>query len=196
MPNKSKIIAFAGIDGCGKSTQLKLVYDALISSYSVYVSKLTYMPLNDMNQNFLKDLLIECRSGLEILKQALLVQRKTNEYDYILCDRYLMCYLAYAYAYGMEPIETIKKMLFFLKNPDLTLYFDIDVQIALERIKSRGKALNKHENYNTLLKAQEGYAKLYNSVGDLEIIDANKSIEEVNKSVMKSLTLRKVITHL
>lgn len=193
MPNKPKIIAFSGIDGCGKSTQLKLVYNALISSYKVYISKITYMPLNNMNQNAIRNLLIEFRSGLEILKQILSVQRPNLEYDYVLCDRYLMCYLAYAYAYGIEPIDTLKKMLFMFKNPDLTLYFDIDVNNALERINSRGGEINKHENYETLSRAQEGYAKLYNSVGDLEIIDANKSVNAVNEKVMQTLVLKRII---
>ena len=195
MQNKPKIIVFSGIDGSGKSTQLKLIYNELILNYKVFISKIEYMPLNDMNKNLIKNLLIEFKSGIEILKQATEIQTKDNKFDYILCDRYLMCYLAYAYIYGIEPIELIRKMLFFIKNPDLTLYFDIDVTLALDRIKERNSKINKHENYESLIRAKKGYEKLYNFFGNIEIIDANKSIEEINNNVKDTLIKRKLITH-
>ena len=195
MHNKPKIIVFSGIDGSGKSTQLKLIYNELITNYRVFISKIEYMPLNDMNKNLIKNLLIEFKSGIEILKQATEIHTKNNKFDYILCDRYLMCYLAYAYLYGIEPIELIRKILFFIKNPDLTLYFDIDANLAINRIKERNSGINKHENYESLVRAKKGYEKLYNSCGNLEIIDANKSIGEINNNVKDTLIRRKLITH-
>ena len=195
MHNKPKIIVFSGIDGSGKSTQLKLIYNELITNYRVFISKIEYMPLNDMNKNLIKNLLIEFKSGIEILKQATEIHTKNNKFDYILCDRYLMCYLAYAYLYGIEPIELIRKLLFFIKNPDLTLYFDIDVNLALIRIKERNSEINKHENYESLVQAKKGYEKLYNSFGNLEIINANQSIGEINSNVKDTLIRRKLITH-
>ena len=195
MHNKPKIIVFSGIDGSGKSTQLKLIYNELITNYRVFISKIEYMPLNDMNKNLIKNLLIEFKSGIEILKQAMTLHTNDNKFDYILCDRYLMCYLAYAYLYGIEPIELIRKLLFFIKNPDLTLYFDIDVNLALTRIKERNSEINKHENYESLVQAKKGYEKLYNSFGNLEIINANQSIGEINSNVKDTLIRRKLITH-
>ena len=195
MHNKPKIIVFSGIDGSGKSTQLKLIYNELITNYRVFISKIEYMPLNDMNKNLIKNLLIEFKSGIEILKQATEIHTKNNKFDYILCDRYLMCYLAYAYLYGIEPVDLIRKMLFFIKNPDLTLYFDIDVDLALNRIKQRNSEINKHENYESLMKAKKGYEKLYNSFGNLEIINANQSIGEISSNVKDTLIRRKLITH-
>ena len=196
MHNRPKIIVFSGIDGSGKSTQLELLYNELFTNYRVFISKIEYMPLNDMNKSLIKNLLIEFKSGIEILKQTISLYTKDNKFDYILCDRYLMCYLAYAYVYGIEPIELIRKMLFFIKNPDLTLYFDVDVDLALKRIQERDLELDRHENYASLIKAKEGYEKLYRCSGNLEIIDANKSVEEINNNVKDVLIRRKLITHL
>ncbi len=190
---KPKIIVFAGIDGSGKSTQLELLNNELIKSYRVFISKIEYMSLNDMNKSLIRNLLIEFKSGIEILKQTIGLYTKDNKFDYILCDRYLMCYLAYAYVYGIEPIELIRKMLFFIKNPDLTLYFDIDVNLALKRIQERDSELDKHENYESLSKAKEGYEKLYRYSGNLEIIDANRSAKEINANVKEVLIRRKLI---
>ncbi len=194
MQNKPKIIVFSEIDGSGKSTQLKLLYNELITNYRVFISKIEYMPLNDMNKSLIRNLLIEFKSGIEILKQTIEIHPKDNKFDYILCDRYLMCYLAYAYMYGIESIELIRKMLFFIKNPDLTLYFDVDVDLALSRIKERNSEINKHENYESLMHAKKGYEKLFNSFGNLEIIDANKSVGEINNNVKDTLIKRKLIT--
>ena len=190
---KPKIIVFAGIDGSGKSTQLELLNNELIKSYRVFISKIEYMSLNDMNKSLIRNLLIEFKSGIEILKQTIGLYTKDNKFDYILCDRYLMCYLAYAYVYGIEPIELIRKMLFFIKNPDLTLYFDIDVDLALKRIQEWDSALDKHENYESLSKDKEGYEKLYRYSGNLEIIDANRSAKEINANVKEVLIRRKLI---
>ena len=66
MQKRAKIIAFSGIDGSGKTTQLKLVKEELLNK-NVYISKLDYTPLNDMGKNKIFDLLLEARSGLEIL---------------------------------------------------------------------------------------------------------------------------------
>ena len=44
------------------------------------------------------------------------------------------------------------------------------------------------------MQAKKGYEKLYNSFGNLEIIDANKSVGEINNNVKDALIKRKLIT--
>ena len=194
MERKAKIIAFSGIDGSGKSTQLSLLYEKLNEDYKVYIAKLSYMPLDKFNKGKLSNLLIEARSVLEILKQyETLFKVKANEYDYILCDRFTMCYLAYAYAFGIKDMDLLKRLLILGKNPDLTLYFDVDVQTAVERINAREKQTLKHENYDTLTKVSKGYHYLYPDITNLEIIDANKEEGEVTREVDTILRTRKII---
>ncbi len=188
MEKRAKVIAFAGIDGCGKSTQINLLYQALINQYQIFISKITYMPLNERNQSKLQDLLIDCRSGIEILKQTWEIwQKAQKDYDFIFCDRYLMCYLAYAYAYGFKNIELIRQMLFFIKNPDLTFYFNLDPTLALMRIDNRSKTHDKHENIQTLTKAQKGYAKLFPSMGKIITLDATQEPELINEKLIRTL---------
>ena len=132
-----KTIAFCGLDGSGKSTQLKLVKNDLLKDKKILIAKLPYSPLNDLGKNPLKDLILEGRSGVEIIKYYLKLQgRESSKYDYILHDRHMLCFLAYAHAYGIKNIETIKSLLNIIKNPDLTLYFDIPPEIAVKRIKT------------------------------------------------------------
>ena len=64
---KAKIIAFCGIDGSGKSTQLKLVRDYLSKDAKVLVAKMSYSPLNRMGDNKIFDLALKGYSGLRII---------------------------------------------------------------------------------------------------------------------------------
>ena len=65
--DKAKIIAFCGIDGAGKSTQIKLSKDYLSKSAKVLVAKLDYSPFNKMGNNKFFDLTLKGYSGLKII---------------------------------------------------------------------------------------------------------------------------------
>lgn len=98
-----------------------------------------------------------------------------------------MCYLAYAYAYGVSDIELIRKLLGFVSNPDLTLYFDTDVNESLRRITSRGEVKDKNENFETLSRAKEGYERMFEIIPNIERIDGNGTKEEICEHVSKIL---------
>ena len=98
-----------------------------------------------------------------------------------------MCYLAYAYAYGFKNIELIRQMLFFIKNPDLTFYFDLDPTLALTRINKRAEVHDKHENITTLTQAQRGYTKLFPYMGEIISLDATQEPEKINKNLIRIL---------
>ena len=186
--SKAKTIAFCGIDGSGKSTQLKLVNHSLEKSSSVLEAKIAYSPLNSLGSNRLYNLLLEGRSGLEILKYYLKIQKsEVYNYDFILYDRHLLCYLAYAYAYGIKDLKLIRKLLKMINDPDLTLYFDITPELSLERVKARGKSLDKSENPFTLTKARLGYQALIPLFNNVEVINAEGPIDETHKTVQKIL---------
>ena len=189
-----KTIAFCGLDGSGKSTQLKLVKNNLLKDKRILIAKLPYSPLNDLGKNPLKDLILEGRSGVEIIKYYLRLQgRESSKYDYILHDRHMLCFLAYAHAYGIKNIQTIKSLLNIIKNPDLTLYFDIPPEIAVKRIIERGEPINKHENIETLSKVREGYHRGIKLFPNVEIIEAKRPIEQTTEHIKKILIKNDII---
>lgn len=182
---KCKTIAFCGIDGSGKSTQLNLVRDYLSENNLVYTSKINYSPLDNMGNNKLFDMIIKGMSGIEIMKYYLKIQNNQyKKYDYILFDRYLACYLAYAYAYGNSNLKFIRNILSMVKDSNLTIYYDVNVNIALERIFSRGD-VTKSENYETLSRAKEGYEFMFDIIDNMYRIKADKSVQNVNDETIK-----------
>ena len=186
---KAKIIAFCGIDGSGKSTQLKLTKDYLSKDARVLVAKLEYSPLNKMGDNKFLDLFLKAYSGLRIISYYYSLQcTKAFDYDYILCDRHLLCYLAYAYAYDASHLNIIRDLLFMVDDPDMTFYFDVPVDEALDRINKR-LVKTRNENVDTLTKAKEGYEQAMKLFKNVYRIDNNLSIEESFEEVKDKIKL-------
>ena len=115
----------------------------------------------------------------------------------VICDRYLDSSLAYqggARGLGIDNILNIN--LFATENtwPDLTLLFDLDPKIGLERIsKNANREVNRldlekldfHNNVrNTFLELARRYPDRF------IIIDASKSQEEVAKATMDAILSR------
>ncbi len=189
--DRANIVAFCGIDGSGKSTQLKLTKDYLSQDARVLVAKLDYSPLNKMGDNRLMDLILKGYSGLKIIfYYCNLDYTAAYNYDYILCDRHLLCYLAYAYAYDVPCIPAVRKLLFMVKDPDMTLYFDVPADEALERINRR-VSRDRNENEVTLNKALTGYEYTMRLFDNVYRIDGTLTEEETFGKVKEKInTLR------
>lgn len=189
---KAKIIAFCGIDGSGKSTQLRLIRDYLSKEAKVMVAKLEYSPLNQMGDNKILDLALKGYSGLKIISYYYGLQHKDAfNYDYILCDRHLLCYLAYAYAYNVPRLDIVRNLLFMVDDPDLTFYFDVPVSVAMNRISKR-PFRDRNENVNTLTKAKQGYEYTMGIFNNVYQINGMLSVdEEFEKEVDKIRLLKR-----
>ena len=115
----------------------------------------------------------------------------------VICDRYLDSSLAYqggARGLGIDNILNIN--MFATENtwPDLTLLFDLDPQVGLERInKNASREVNRLD-----LEKLEFHNKVRNTFLELAkryperfiIIDASKSQEEVAKATLDAILSR------
>lgn len=115
----------------------------------------------------------------------------------VVCDRYLDSSLAYqggARGLGIDNILSVNMYATENTFPDLTILFDIDPKIGLERInKNSSREVNRldleklefHNNVrNTFLKLAERYKDRY------VIIDASKTREEVREEALKVILSR------
>ncbi len=192
---KAQIISFCGIDGSGKSEQVKSTCDFLTGiGYSVIISKMAYSPLEHYNKSKLVDLLLQLVSGEEIVRHFMLQRLTSGNCDFVLNDRDVLCYLAYAMAYEVKNISTIKKILNLISDPDLIFYFDVKIEEALQRIdyrcSLRGVTPGAHETEDTLAIVKQCYELLINSYNNVEIIDSNKSKTEIRKQI-ESILIRR-----
>lgn len=114
----------------------------------------------------------------------------------VICDRYFDSSLVYQGIVGNLGIEKVwefNKSLIGDYVPFKTFYLDVDAEEGLKRIftnSDREKNLYDKKTLDYHKEVRKGYLSLIGSVYDnnrIEIIDANKSIEEVREQVLNKL---------
>lgn len=135
-------IAFDGIDGCGKSTQVKMLCEYLRDKgHKVTELDMGNAPFFSKYLQAIKDweLVVpkEIRELIyyfEAIHTNINVIQKAELNEVIIIDRYYLSYLSYGSLNGV-PENEIK---FFIQNliePDYYFYLDCSPQISMDRIK-------------------------------------------------------------
>ena len=109
--------------------------------------------------------------------------------ELVVCDRYTLSSLVYQ---GIECGESLPRSLnSSFPAPELLLFFDIDPQIALDRLHQR-PSLEIYERLDFQKKVRERYLSLldeYRSAGvRVEIINAAQNVEKVAGDVWSALS--------
>ncbi|MDY4787996.1 MAG: dTMP kinase [Bacilli bacterium] len=111
-----------------------------------------------------------------------------NEGKIVICDRFIDSSLAYQGKGRNLGIDEIYNVNLFATNgllPDLTLYFDIDVEQGLNRVfKDKNREVNRLDvaavNFHRVVR--EGYLEVLKRYPDrIKLIDASKTVDEVFK---------------
>src|SRR3972149_3828653 len=202
------LITFEGIEGCGKSTQLKLVADRL------QILGLKYFCTREpggteIGAQIRKILLSESNSDLEPLSEALLyladrfqhvtevLRPRLETGEGVLCDRYhdsTVAYQGYARGLPLDWLQQVWEKSGLALDPDLTLLLDVQPEIGLQRSFRKLKKENldewrfEKEELAFHRKVREGFLTL--SIlhpKRIKVIDAQGSIEEVHQHAMRVL---------
>jgi dTMP kinase len=183
-----QFFTFEGIDGSGKSTVSKLVYNQLKSKG--YDAVLTYEPTDTWIGKRVQQC-IETNSDPFItaftfiadrIEHGKQIQKWLDEGKIVLCDRYSESTYAYqgAQLQGMvkNPIKWLKELSDGrVPIPDRTFVFVIDPEMSLARIQKRSKLI-PFERFSFLEKVHKNYLKL--AVGKrFKKLDATKKIDEL-----------------
>ena len=185
------LVNLEGIDGCGKSTQSKLLLEKLEGEgEKVIVLK---EPTKRPHGQKLWDVLHGKRkaSNEEILELFVLdrkqhveekIQPALDDGTMILMDRYYYSSMAYQVAGGID-VEDIREKHVFAPRPDVVLIFDLPVSVALERVKGHSDA-DEFEKEEHLEKVREAYLDLENDPL-VRIVDATGTPEEIFEDVWR-----------
>jgi dTMP kinase len=145
-----KLITLEGIEGSGKSIQLRLIREEFERRRIRVVS--TREPGGTPFGLELRDLLLKGQGAHRVALAELLlyladrcqhlkevVEPELTDGGIVLCDRYhdaTLAYQGHARGLGFELIDQLARML-KIRKPDLTLLFDVDVALGLERARRR-----------------------------------------------------------
>jgi dTMP kinase len=197
-----KFITFEGIDGSGKSTQLRMLSGNLRSLGVDFIA--THEPGGTPLGRRLREAFLETEETVapiaELLLFAadraqhveLLVKPALAEGRIVISDRYIDATSAYQGAgrgFDEKTVNQIIKLATGSLKPDLTLFFDITVQNALQRMNSRDETTAKKNRmdsetadfYDRVREAYLGIAE--REPNRFKIIDANGSLEDTHKRV-------------
>ena len=151
-----KFIVFEGGDGCGKTTQARLLFSLL--NENDISALFTREPGGTSGAEEIRKLLVTGETGRwDKMTETLLFFAARRDHvenlikpcvdrgEWIICDRFSLSTYAYqGYGYGL-PISYIEGLYKFSIGdfyPDFTFVYDIETELALERAKVRSESLN------------------------------------------------------
>lgn len=193
-------ISFEGVEGCGKSTQAKKLYDYFLKNNQDTI--LTREPGGTPLAEKIRELLLSddfsriCSKTETLLNYAArkdhikkLIQPALDLKKKVISDRFFdstFAYQGFGRDVNLELIAAIHKEILKDFAPDITFLIDIDLDIALNRVKSRG-----NENKFDLMglefhkKIKNGFLVIAKNNPDrIKIIDGNRDIEEIHQEIL------------
>ena len=195
--DKGILIAFEGIDGAGKTTQVKSLHAMLVrAGIDPHWSKEPTdgpwgrmirdasksgkrMTLEEEMEAFTKDRDDHVRSRVKPCLDAGKV--------YIL-DRYYYSTIAYQGTNGGDPEQLTRHMTATYPVPDVVIYIDVPAEIGIHRVQtSRGDVPNAFEKVETLRNVREIFLDLARTRPNFVTIDGTASIECVRADIRGKL---------
>ena len=199
-------ISFEGIDGAGKSTHIARVAELFRQAGRAVL--LTREPGGTLLSEKLRELVLH--EPMDLLTEALLMFAARREHlvlviepalargDVVLCDRFTDATFAYqggGRGFDWQVLAQLERMVQSLPNgglrqPELTVWFDLDPQIAAQRL-ALARTPDKFESQpaDFFADVRAGYAKrLAETPERFARIDAAQSMEAVGADVDRVVT--------
>ena len=206
-----KLFIVEGIDGSGKSTQLKLLHQWLQNEgYGVFLSEWNSSPLvkTTTRRGKTKQILtpttfslIHATDFADRIEREIIPPLKASAI--VLADRYIYTAFARDVARGVHPIW-VRKLYEFAVRPTIAFYFKVPLNVAMDRILSSRSQIKFYEagmDLGLSSDIKEGfklfqekilteYEKMIVEFG-LTVIDATLPINDQQKKV-REIVLRKI----
>ncbi len=208
MKTSALFITFEGCEGCGKTTQAKLLIDKLHTlqvpvlltrepggtNIGDQIRKILLHAANtDMTS--MAELLLYEASRAQHVEQVILpnLQHGIN----VVCDRYGDASVAYQGVgrdLTAELVMSANQLATGGLQPDVTFLIDVDSEVGLSRARARNLKFDfaleegrfEEEDMSFHRKVREGYLTLARAEPDrFYLIDGNASVEEVSQQIEK-----------
>lgn len=208
MRERGKFIVFEGGEGTGKSTQARLLADALSSAGTQVV--LTREPGGAPSAELLRRLLVEAPpcTGWAPLSEALLHYAARSEHIEktirpalirgvcVISDRFADSTAAYQGAglgLGSDVLDCLRRLVINDVAPDLTIILDLDAEQAIGRAGLRAAAPDRYESMDLPFHQRVRSAFLEIARQDARryaVIDASPDFRQVQRAVRDVVSAR------
>ena len=199
MKDKGYFISFEGIDGSGKSTQIKKLARFLKNlNFDVIITR---EPGGSVGGEEIRNLLLQGQvdrwsAETEILLFTAarrdhlerIILPAIDDGKIVLCDRFTDSTRMYQGMRGPN-LRNLVDMLnekVINHDPDLTIIIDIDPEISLKRAKSRKTAEERFEDFGVELqmKMRKGFIELAKEFSNrIEVVNGQQSVDGLTKDI-------------
>lgn len=198
MSGRGVFVCIEGLDGCGKTTQAKLLVGGLKRDYdAVYTAE----PSKGQIGEFIKKHYLHTDKRGLIVVEALLfaadrfehlkseVLPRLDEGKVVVSDRYVYSSLAYQGAAGLD-LKWIEQINEHAIRPGLALFVDVEPEIVIRRLKRKKSVMESLENQRKVRKIYLEFVEK----GELVSVDGNRSKRKVADDIAGVVSdfLRKV----
>ena len=203
---KGIFISLEGIEGTGKTTQARLLSERLVEKgYEVILTQepggtvignrireILLLP-EHKEMSYMTELLLYNADRAQHLNEKILPA--VNDGKIVITDRFTDSTIAYQ-GYGREiDIELLKSIDLIATGgirPDLTILFDLDVEVGLKRNRGINKVDRLElEDIEFHKKVREGYLHISEKEHErIRIVDASMPVEKISEKVWEIVRWR------
>jgi len=208
--NLGRFISFEGIEGCGKTTQINVLSEYLTkraiphtvtrepggTAVGEGIRKIL-LDSETIHLTAAAELLLFFASRSQNIEEKIKPARSRSEM--VICDRFYHASMAYqGFGRGI-PLDFIEKLTDLVcgdERPELTILLDIEPGIGLARARARNhkrvedEGRFEMEDVRFYTKIRDGYRELAaRDPGRMRVIDADRTIEEVHRDIVRILGL-------
>ena len=203
-PGRPPFIVFEGIDGSGKSTQVRLLGEWL--SEQGHTVHSTLEPTNYRIGSILRRILTGKEQADEYTIAGLFVADRLDhihhpEYgmlarlaagEVVITDRYY--YSSYAYHsqfMSMDWVIQANSLAAEALRPDLVIFLDLTAKQSMERIQANREVIEHYEKLENLIQVRKNYLEAIEREGakdNVVRIDAFRSVEEISHDIQAAVS--------
>jgi dTMP kinase len=174
---KGLFITFEGIDGSGKTTQIKKL-DKYLNEKKIETvvtrdpggtdisEAIRNIALNNKYTNMSNEteVLLYCSSRAQLVNEIIIPT--INSSKTVLCDRFIdstLAYQGFGRGFDLKTLEFLNNFVCKKIEPDVTFFFDIGIDIFTERFFNNNKDRIESESIEFHKKVIDGYNRLAKS---------------------------------
>jgi dTMP kinase len=194
-------ISFEGIDGCGKSTQIKLLSEYL-NRKGVSHILIREPGGTDFSEN-IRELLLHSRHDINTIAEMLLfetaradltekvIKPALDQGTYVLSDRFFdstTAYQGYGRGLPIEELLCIHRLATYGISPDVTIYLDLSLGEAKKRIGKKDPDRIEKAGDDFFKRVINGFQEIAKNEPDrVKKIDARGGIKETHENILRLL---------
>ena len=201
MNNRGRFIVFEGIDGAGKTTQIRLLEKALQArGRRVFC---TAEPTESVSGGMLRDALsgVHKRTPCELAALFTLdrifhnvnpvsgIEKMLSDGYDVICDRYYYSTLAYqGYETDGDWVRSMNLLCPEIRRPDLCIFLDLTVEESMARIEKNRATTEIYETHERLEAVRSRFMRVLEELQATEtihVVNAADSIEAVHARILE-----------